>query len=157
MANLTRFRIISRVLKGWQIGCTLEDYKIEPGEMLSLKPGATLVQKYKNLYQLCLDKCTAYTKVRWVAELSLVVLFLNRFVPLLDCYVYDSKLFDDLLINFWCFTWGFLYDKLLQQEEGNLDVGEKLDDFHPILSRPPEFRIWYYCIRTTYCYCTVLK
>ncbi|CAG58286.1 uncharacterized protein GVI51_C04499 [Nakaseomyces glabratus] len=120
--------------------------------MLSLKPGATLVQKYKNLYQLCLDKCTAYTKVRWVAELSLVVLFLNRFVPLLDCYVYDSKLFDDLLIIFSCFTWGFLYDKLLQQEEGNLDVGEKLDDIHPILSRPPEFRIWYYCIGTTVYY-----
>ncbi|KTB00916.1 Protein RER1, partial [Nakaseomyces glabratus] len=146
---------ISQVLNGWRIGCTLEDYKIEPDEMLSSKPDATLDHndhKYKKLYRLCLAKSTAYTKLRWVVELSLVVLFLSRFKPLPDCYVYDGKWFDDL----YCFlsgcTYGFVNDKVLQQYNEYLDVGEKPDVFHPILSRPSEFKFWHYCIRTTVYY-----
>ncbi|XDT38982.1 Rer1 family [Nakaseomyces glabratus] len=119
--------------------------------MLSLKPGATLVQKYKNLYQLCLDNCTAYTKLRWVAELSLVLLFI-KFINCVVNVSFDSNVYAAFSMYVLFPSSRFVAHKLdvyLQQDEGKLDVGDKPDDLHSFTKRPAEFRLWYYCIRTT--------
>lgn len=120
------------------------------GEQVSSNSVIAFVHKYKNLYQFYLDKCTPYVKERWAAELGLLVLFILRVVFGQGWYVVCYALFIFLLNQFLAFLTP-KFDVSLQQDEENneLEAGEKSDEFRPFIRRLPEFRFWHNCIRAT--------
>ncbi|CAI4925781.1 CRE_HP_G0004330.mRNA.1.CDS.1 [Saccharomyces cerevisiae] len=116
----------------------------------SSNPLITKMNTMKLLYQHYLDKVTPHAKERWAVLGGLLCLFMVRITMAEGWYVicYGLGLF--LLNQFLAFLTP-KFDMSLQQDEENneLEAGEKSEEFRPFIRRLPEFKFWYNSIRAT--------
>ncbi|CCC69491.1 hypothetical protein NCAS_0C05010 [Naumovozyma castellii] len=108
------------------------------------------LEELKTLYQFYLDQVTPHVKERWIALVALNVAFFLRVVLSQGWYVvcYGLGLFQ--LNQFLAFLTP-KFDMTLQQDEENkeLEAGERAEDFKPFIRRLPEFKFWYNSTRAT--------
>lgn len=102
------------------------------------------INRTKTLYQFYLDRAVPHVKERWAGLGIFLLLFLSRIVLSQGWYVICYALGIFLLNQFL----GFLtpkFDMSLQQDEENkeLEAGERADEFRPFIRRLPEFKFWY--------------
>ncbi|SCU97971.1 LAFA_0G14554g1_1 [Lachancea sp. 'fantastica'] len=103
-----------------------------------------MVNKYKATYQMYMDRLTPHVKYRWGAlGIGLIVFFL-RVAYGEGWYVVCYGLAIYLLNQFLSFLTP-KFDVSLQQDEENneLESGERADEFRPFIRRLPEFKFWY--------------
>lgn len=116
----------------------------------SSNPVTVHFERAKTLYRLYLDKAVPQVKERWAALGLLVTLFLLRIILSQGWYVVCYALGIFLLNQFLAFLTP-KFDVSLQQDEENkeLEAGERSDEFRPFIRRLPEFKFWYNSIRAT--------
>lgn len=92
-----------------------------------------------------MDKSTLYIKERWAAELGFLVLFVLRIVFGQGWYLFASI----SVVNLYLAFLKCKFDDSLQQDENNneLEAGEKSNEFCPLIKRLPDFRFLYNYIR----------
>lgn len=92
-----------------------------------------------------MDKSTLYIKERWAAELGFLVLFVLRIVFGQGWYLFASI----SVVNLYLAFLKCKFDDSLQQDENNneLEAGEKSNEFCPFIKRLPDFRFLYNYIR----------
>ncbi|CCH60973.1 hypothetical protein TBLA_0D04770 [Henningerozyma blattae CBS 6284] len=125
----------------------------EDSEYNETQSNNPIVVKYRKcvaLYGYYLDKCTPHIRWRWIALFVSNVLFFLRVVYGQGWYVICYSLAIYLLNQFL----GFLtpkFDMSLQQDEENkeLESGERSEEFRPFIRRLPEFKFWYNSMRAT--------
>ncbi|KAM3160038.1 Protein RER1 [Lachancea thermotolerans] len=117
---------------------------------------AAFMNKYKTQYQVYLDKVTPHLKYRWGALGGMLVLFFLRVIYGEGWYVVCYGLSIYLLNQFLAFLTP-KFDVSLQQDEENneLEAGERADEFRPFIRRLPEFKFWHNSVRAV-CLCSVL-
>lgn len=113
-------------------------------------PVSVSYHKALTIYRYCSDKSVPLIKERWIAFTLLTFLFELRVVLThkwyLSCYAHGIFLLNQFL--------SFLtpkFDLSLQQDEENkeLEAGERLDEFKPFIRRLPEFKFWDYSTKAT--------
>ncbi|SCW02600.1 LAFE_0F10154g1_1 [Lachancea fermentati] len=114
------------------------------------KEVTAFLSKYKQLYQLYLDRTTPHIKYRWICLAGLLAVFFLRIVFAQGWYVVCYGLGIFLLNQFLAFLTP-KFDVSLQQDEENneLEAGERTDEFRPFIRRLPEFRFWHNATRAT--------
>lgn len=102
------------------------------------------------LYRFYIDKIVPHVKERWAALAVLLFLFFVRIVASQGWYVVCYALGIFLLNQFLAFLTP-KFDVSLQQDEENkeLEAGERSDEFRPFIRRLPEFKFWYNSARAT--------
>ncbi|SCU98915.1 LADA_0H16138g1_1 [Lachancea dasiensis] len=107
-----------------------------------------LINKYRTMYQLYMDQLTPHVKHRWIALGAGVFLFFVRVVYGEGWYVVCYGLAIYLLNQFLAFLTP-KFDVSLQQDEENneLESGERVDEFKPFIRRLPEFKFWHNSMR----------
>ncbi|SJM87220.1 probable protein RER1 [Zygosaccharomyces bailii] len=124
-----------------------EGYK---SQMETLSPVTVRYHKALTFYRYYLDKSVPLIKERWAALGLLLFLFELRVVLshkwYLSCYAHGIFLLNQFL--------GFLtpkFDMSLQQDEENkeLEAGERADEFKPFIRRLPEFKFWHISVKAT--------
>ncbi|KAF4002551.1 Rer1 family protein [Saccharomyces cerevisiae] len=88
----------------------------------SSNPLITKMNTMKLLYQHYLDKVTPHAKERWAVLGGLLCLFMVRITMAEGCK---------------------------DEENNELEAGEKSEEFRPFIRRLPEFKFWYNSIRAT--------
>lgn len=101
-------------------------------------------------YQFYLDKITPHTKERWGGLGIMIVVFILRIVTSQGWYVVCYALGIYLLSQFLAFLTP-KFDVSLQQDEENkeLEAGERAEEFRPFIRRLPEFKFWHNAFRAT--------
>lgn len=119
-------------------------------ETTSSNPIVAKFQHFKTAYQFHLDKYTPHIKQRWIVLTLLLIVFLLRIVFSRGWYVICYSLSIFLLNQFLAFLTP-KFDMSLQQDEENneLEAGERSEEFRPFIRRLPEFKFWYNSIRAT--------
>lgn len=104
----------------------------------------------KTYYQFYLDKVTPHVRERWIGLAISVILFFARIIFSQGWYVVCYGLAIYLLSQFLAFLTP-KFDMSLQQDEENkeLEAGERAEEFRPFIRRLPEFKFWYNCARAT--------
>ncbi|SCU90848.1 LAME_0E10242g1_1 [Lachancea meyersii CBS 8951] len=107
-----------------------------------------MVNKYKAMYQMYMDSLTPHVKYRWSALGIGLVLFFLRVAYGEGWYVVCYGLGIYLLNQFLSFLTP-KFDVSLQQDEENneLESGERVDEFRPFIRRLPEFKFWHNSMR----------
>lgn len=120
------------------------------GRSVSTNPFVKYYKQAWTWYRFYLDKVVPHVKERWAALGLLIVLFLLRIVSSQGWYVVCYALGIFLLNQFLAFLTP-KFDVSLQQDEDNkeLEAGERADEFRPFIRRLPEFKFWYNSIRAT--------
>ncbi|QLQ82531.1 hypothetical protein HG537_0H02930 [Torulaspora globosa] len=119
---------------------------------------STSVLKYWNqaltFYRFYLDKIVPKVKERWIGLGILLFMFLLRVVTAQAWYVVCYSLGIFLLNQFLAFLTP-KFDMSLQQDEENkeLEAGERSEEFRPFIRRLPEFKFWYNSARATVLSC----
>ncbi|QLG71375.1 hypothetical protein HG535_0B04170 [Zygotorulaspora mrakii] len=105
----------------------------------------------KRMYQFYLDKSVPHSRERWIALGVLIILFMLRITFSQGWYVVCYALGIYLLNQFLAFLTP-KFDMSLQQDEENkeLEAGEKSDEFRPFIRKLPEFKFWYNAVRATF-------
>ncbi|CCF59718.1 hypothetical protein KAFR_0H03080 [Kazachstania africana CBS 2517] len=113
-------------------------------------PAMLYMHKAKTLLQFYLDKVTPHVKERWVALAVLNCVFTCRILFSQGWYVVCYALNIYLLSQFLAFLTP-KFDMSLQQDEENkeLEAGERAEEFRPFIRRLPEFKFWYNSMRAT--------
>lgn len=127
------------------------DFKEDQDEFsAAANPIAQQYSKALTLYRFYLDKVVPHVKERWTALAILLVLFLVRIVLSQGWYVVCYALGIYLLNQFLAFLTP-KFDLSLQQDEENkeMEAGERDDEFRPFIRRLPEFKFWYNSARAT--------
>lgn len=101
------------------------------------------LHKYSMLYQHYVDMTVPYSQRRWIGLAVLLTLFYARVIMAQGWYVLCYGLSIYLLSQFLAFLTP-KFDMSLQQEEDNkeLEAGERADEFRPFIRRLPEFKFW---------------
>ncbi|GAV54442.1 hypothetical protein ZYGR_0AL01740 [Zygosaccharomyces rouxii] len=119
-------------------------------QLNTLSPISVRYHRTLTIYRYYLDKSVPLIKERWAALALLLFLFELRVVLThkwyLSCYTHGIFLLNQFL--------AFLtpkFDLSLQQDEENkeLEAGERSDEFRPFIRRLPEFKFWHYSLRAT--------
>ncbi|QLL32124.1 hypothetical protein HG536_0C02930 [Torulaspora globosa] len=107
-----------------------------------------------SFYRFYLDKVVPKVKERWIGLAILLFMFLLRVVTAQGWYVVCYSLGIFLLNQFLAFLTP-KFDVSLQQDEENkeLEAGERSDEFRPFIRRLPEFKFWYNSARATVLSC----
>lgn len=110
--------------------------------------------QFLTLYRFYLDKTVPKVRERWISLATLLVLFILRIVIAQGWYVICYSLGIFLLNQFLAFLTP-KFDVSLQQDEENkeLEAGERSDEFRPFIRRLPEFKFWYNSARATVLSC----
>ena len=120
------------------------------GAATAVNPLAQQYNRAITLYRFYLDKIVPHVKERWAALAGLLFLFLVRIVTSQGWYVVCYALGIFLLNQFLAFLTP-KFDVSLQQDEENkeLEAGERSDEVRPFIRRLPEFKFWYNSVRAT--------
>lgn len=110
--------------------------------------------QFLTLYRFNLDKIVPRVKERWIGLAILLLLFLARIVMAEGWYVICYSLGIFLLNQFLAFLTP-KFDVSLQQDEENreLEAGERSEEFRPFIRKLPEFKFWYNATRATVLSC----
>lgn len=120
-------------------------------QLNTLSPISVRYHRLLTIYRYYLDKSVPLIKERWAALGLLFLLFELRVVLshkwYLSCYAHGIFLLNQFL--------AFLtpkFDISLQQDEENkeLEAGERSDEFKPFIRRLPEFKFWHNSVRATF-------
>ncbi|SCU78785.1 LAMI_0A05930g1_1 [Lachancea mirantina] len=108
------------------------------------------IKALKTVYQSYVDRITPHVKERWASLGLLLALFFLRIIWTHSWYVVCYALAIYLLNQFLAFLTP-KFDVSLQQDEENdeLEAGERGDEFRPFIRRLPEFKFWYNSVRAT--------
>ena len=122
----------------------------EDGSVASNNP---VVKSYKQAmkhYQFYMDKITPLVKERWIGLGVMLILFVLRIVMSKGWYVVCYALSIYLLSQFLAFLTP-KFDMTLQQDEDNkeLEAGERASEFRPFIRRLPEFKFWNNAFKAT--------
>ncbi|SCV04932.1 LANO_0G14598g1_1 [Lachancea nothofagi CBS 11611] len=106
------------------------------------------VKKYQTMYQMYMDRLTPHVTFRWGALGGGLLLFFLRVAYGEGWYVVCYGLAIYLLNQFLAFLTP-KFDVSLQQDEENdeLEAGERVEEFKPFIRRLPEFKFWHNSIR----------
>lgn len=121
----------------------------------STEKASRLVRKYRQKYQVFLDKSVPLVKERWAAEGALLVVFLLRVILARGWYVecYALAIFMlNMLLGFLSpkFDPGLEDDLRSDDQEAGLGEGSSKDDeFRPFVRRLPEYQFWSYSFNGT--------
>ena len=126
------------------------DFENDTQEEVSSNPVTAKLNSLKNLYRYHINKCTPHVTARWASLGGLLFLFLLRIVFAQGWYVVCYGLGIFLLNQFLAFLTP-KFDLSLQQDEENkeLEAGERSEEFRPFIRRLPEFKFWYNAVRAT--------
>lgn len=121
----------------------------------STEKASRIIRKYRQKYQVCLDKSVPLVKERWAAEGALLFAFLLRVVLARGWYVecYALAIFMlNMLLGFLSpkFDPGLEDDLRSDDQEAGLGEGSSKDDeFRPFVRRLPEYQFWFYSFNGT--------
>ena len=122
----------------------------EDGSVASNNPVVKSYQQAMKHYQFYMDKITPLVKERWIGLGVMLILFVLRIVMSKGWYVVCYALSIYLLSQFLAFLTP-KFDMTLQQDEDNkeLEAGERASEFRPFIRRLPEFKFWNNAFKAT--------
>eukprot|EP00252_Welwitschia_mirabilis_P004688 TRINITY_DN1498_c0_g1_i2.p1 TRINITY_DN1498_c0_g1~~TRINITY_DN1498_c0_g1_i2.p1 ORF type:complete len:192 (+),score=9.81 TRINITY_DN1498_c0_g1_i2:383-958(+) len=108
-------------------------------DSISRSPAMKWQEQAARTYQYYLDKCTPHPVPRWLASLSLAVLYSLRVYYVQGYYIVAYGL-GIYLLNLLI---GFLSPQADPEIEGPALPTKESDEFKPFVRRLPEFKFWY--------------
>lgn len=122
----------------------------DEGFQASTNPAMKYYGKAKAHYQFYMDKITPHVKERWIGLGVMIAVFVLRIVMSQGWYVVCYALGIYLLSQFLAFLTP-KFDMTLQQDEDNkeLEAGERASEFRPFIRRLPEFKFWNNAFKAT--------